>query len=121
MKSPPFSLSRLGITVRLLLGALAAVTVTLVVFEVTAQILALSENILTRRGGYRLNVGLLGTCLTMVGALLVFVGVLASPFLRNQTEEPQWLLYVYAFPLLAAGFLLLMHWFAVCGATGLRW
>ena len=120
MKSPLLSPSRLGITVRLLRGALATVTVTLVGFEVTVQILALSESVLVRHGGYGLNAGLFGTYLTIVGAVMVFVGVFASPFLRNRSEEPQWLLYVYACPLLAAGFFLLMHWFAVCGATGLR-
>lgn len=120
MKSPLFSLSRLGITVRFLLGALAAVMITLVVFDVMVQILTLSENALARHGGYGLNVGLVGTCLTIIGPLMVFVGVFASPFLRNRTDEPQWLLYVYAFPLLAAGFFLLMHWFAVCGAMSLQ-
>ena len=120
MKSPLFSLSRSGMTVRFLMGVLVAVTVTLVGSEVTVQILALSESVLARHGGYGLNAGLFGTCLTIVGALMVFVGVFASPFLRNRSEEPQWLLYVYACPLLAAGFFLLMHWFAVCGAAGLR-
>jgi hypothetical protein len=120
MKSVLFLVSRLRITTRLLMGALTAVTVTLVGFELTAQILALSESVLARHGGYGLNLGLVGTCLTVIGALMVFAGVFASPFIRNRTDEPQWLLYVYAWPLLAAGFFLLMHWFAVCGATGLR-
>jgi hypothetical protein len=120
MKSTLFSLRRLGITGRFLIGALAAATVTLVGFEAAVQILALSESVLVRHGGYGLNAGLFGTYLTIVGAVMVFVGVFASPFLRNRSEEPLWLLYVYAWPLLAAGFFLLMHCFAVCGATGLR-
>jgi hypothetical protein len=120
MKLSVFSLSGLGIAVRLLMGALAAVTVTVAVFEVMVQILTLSEGALVRHGGYGLNLGLVGICLTTTGALMVFVGVFASPFLRNRTDEPQWLLYVHACPLLAAGFFLLMHWFAVCGAAGLR-
>ena len=61
-----------------------------------------------------------GICLTIVGALIGCVGVCVSPFLRNRTREPQWLLYVYACVFLAAGLVLLMQWFAVCGATGLR-
>ena len=115
MKSPLLSPSRLGITVRLLRGALATVTVTLIGFEVTVQILALSESVLARHAGYDLNAGLVGMCLTITGALMVFVGVFASPFLRNRSEEPQWLLYVYAWPLLAVGFLLLMHWLRCYG------
>ena len=61
-----------------------------------------------------------GICLTIVGALMGFVGVCVSPFLRSRTREPQLLLYVYACAFLAAGLVLLMHWFAVCGAAGLR-
>jgi hypothetical protein len=102
------------------MGELAAVAVTLAGFEATVHFLTLSESLLARHGGGGLNVGLAGTYLTIIGALMVFVGVFASPFLRNRTDEPQWLLYVYACPLLAAGFFLLMHWFAVCGATGLQ-
>jgi hypothetical protein len=60
-----------------------------------------------------------GICLTIVGALMGCVGVCVS-FLRNRTREPQWLLYVYACAFLAAGLVLLMHWFAVCGAAGLQ-
>ena len=120
MKSRLFLLSRSRIAARFLMAALAAVTVALIGFEVTVQILALSENVLERHGGYELNVGMIGTCLTVIGALMMSVGVFVSPFLRNRSEEPQWLLYVYAWPLLAAGFFLLTHWFAVCGATGLQ-
>ena len=92
VKSLLFSLSRLGITVRFLMGAAASVTVTLVWFEVTLQMLALSESVLARHDGYGLNAGLVGTCLTIIGALMVFVGVFASPFLSDRTEEPEWLL-----------------------------
>ena len=76
------------------MAALAAVTVALIGFEVAVQILALSENVLARHGGYELNVGMIGTCLTVIGALMTSVGVFGSPFLRNRSEEPQWLLYV---------------------------
>ena len=120
MKLSLFSPSGLEIAVRLLMGALAAVTVTVVVFEVTVQMLTLSGSALARHSDYGLNLGLVGICLMTTGALMVFVGVFASPFLPNRADEPEWLLYVYACPLLAAGFFLLMHWFAVCGATGLR-
>jgi hypothetical protein len=119
MKSLLFSPSTLRITVRFLLGAAATLTIVLIVFEVAAQVLALSESMLARHGAQSLNVAVVGICLTITGALMVFVGVLAIPFLRNRSEEPQWLLYVYACPLLAAGFFLLLHWFAVCGATSL--
>ena len=61
-----------------------------------------------------------GICLTIIGAVMGCVGVFASPFLRNRTGEPQWLFYVYACAFLAAGLLLLVHWFAVCGATALQ-
>jgi hypothetical protein len=107
-------------TVRVLLGALATLTLVLIGFEAAAQVLALSQSMLARRDANGLNVGLVGTCLTIIGALMMFVGACASLFLRNRTDEPQWLLYVYACPLLAAGFFLLMHWFAVCGATSLQ-
>ena len=120
MKSPLLSPRRSGMTVRFLMRGLAALTLTLLGFEVTVQVLALSQSVVGRHGGHGLNVGVVGTCLTIVGTLLVFVGAFASPFLPNRTDEPQWLLYVYACPLLTAGFFLLMHWFAVCGATGLR-
>ena len=86
MKSPLLSPSRLGITVRLLRGALATVTVTLIGFEVTVQILALSESVLARHGGYDLNAGLVGMCLTITGALMV---LWACSRVRSLAIEPK--------------------------------
>ena len=107
------------ITVRFLLGA-AAVSITLIGFEVMIQVLTLSESMLARHGANGLNMGLIGICLTVMGVLVGCVDVFASPFLRNGTGEPQWLLCVYACSFFAAGLFLLMHWFAVCGATGFQ-
>jgi hypothetical protein len=115
--SPP---SMVRITVRFLLGAVATLTLVLIGFELAAQVLALSQSMLARHGANGLNVGLIGLSLTIVGALVGFVGVFASPFLRNRAGEPQWLLYVYECAFLAAGLFLLLHWFPVCGATGLH-
>jgi protein-S-isoprenylcysteine O-methyltransferase Ste14 len=120
MKSRVVSPSTLRITVRFLLVTAAAVTITLIGFEVMIQVLTLSESMLARHGVNGLNIGLIGICLTVMGALLGCVGVFASPFLRNGTGEPQWLLYVYACSFFAGGLFLLMHWFAVCGATGFQ-
>lgn len=118
MKSLLFSPSTVRITVRFLLCAAAAVTITLIGFEVMIQVLTLSENMLTRHGVKGLKLGLIGICLTVIGALVGCVGVFVIPFFGNHTGEPEWLLYVYACAFLAAGLILLMHWFAVYGATG---
>lgn len=120
MKSHLFSPSTVRITVRFLLYAAAAVTITLIGFEVMIQVLTLSDSMLATHGANGLNVSLIGICLTVMGALVGCVGVFASPFLMNGTGEPQWLLYVYACSFFAAGLFLLMHWFAVCGATGFQ-
>jgi hypothetical protein len=120
MKSLLFLPNTVRITVRFLLGAAAAVTITLIGFEVMIQVLTVSESMLARHGANGLNLGLIGICLTVIGALVGCVGMFASPFLRNGTGEPQWLLYMYACSFFAAGLFLLMHWFGVCGATGFQ-
>jgi hypothetical protein len=120
MKSLLFSPSTVKITVRFLLGAGAVVTITLIALEVMIQVLTLSESLLARHGANGLNAGLIGICSTVMGTLVGCVGVFASPFLRNGTGEPQWLLCVYACGFFAAGLFLPMDWFAVCGATGFQ-
>jgi hypothetical protein len=100
MRSLLFSPSRVRTTVRFLLGAV--------------------ESILARHGVNGVNLGVVGISLTAAGTLMGCAGVFACPFFRNRIGEPEWLVYVYACAFLSAGFLLLMHWFGICGATGLQ-
>jgi hypothetical protein len=119
MKLRVVSPSTIRITVRFLPGA-GAVTITLFGFEVMIQVKTLSESVLARNGANGLNNGPDWDLLDGYGARVGFADVFASPFLRHGTGEPQWLFYVYACSFFAAGLFLLMHWFTVCGATGLH-
>ena len=66
----------------------------------------------------RLGAGHLG--MIWVGAALGGAGFLACCVLEGRSYMRRWLLYVYAFAFLAFSFVLLMEWFEVSGASGLR-
>ncbi len=48
-------------------------------------------------------------------------GVLACRFLEGRSYMRRWLLYVYALAFLVSGFLCVLQWFEVSGATGFRY
>jgi len=68
--------------------------------------------------GLTLSAGHLG--MIWVGAALGGSGFLACCVLEGRSYMRSWVLYVYAFAFLAFSFVLLMEWFEVSGASGLR-
>ena len=58
-----------------------------------------------------------GIWLSGLGALLACLGAIAGRPLEGRSEGRGWILFIYAAALCAAGFALLLHSFAVSGAS----
>ncbi len=118
MKSQGFqwtraTMSRGDFGAGVLLRATAGVAILCTASLVASQILVHSHSVFV---SLALDVGRIG--LSGIGALLGCAGVLACRFLEGRSYMRRWLLYVYALALLVSGFLCVLQWFEVSGATG---
>jgi hypothetical protein len=121
MKSLVFSLGWIRIPlprirVEVLVRAMAALAILVGGLEVARQFLTLSQSAPLNHGADGLN-QVWSMAVTGIGALLGCMAVIAGPFFDDRPQERSWILYVYATALVAAGFALLAHWFAVSGGS----
>ena len=114
LKCTRIPLARIGVEV--LLRAMAALAILAASLEVARQFLTLSQSALLNHGTDGLNL-VWSIAVTGIGALLACMAVIAGPFFDDRPHERSWILYVYATALVAAGFALLVRWFAVSGGS----
>ncbi len=109
------AMTRHDLAAAVLLRATAVVTVVSAAPLVACQVLVHWHPLFA---SFTLGAGHLG--MIWVGAALGGTGFLACCVLEGRSYMRRWLLYVYAFAFLAFSFVLLMEWFEVSGASGLR-
>ena len=120
MKAPMLAQVRAAMTrydaaAAVVLRATAVVTIVCAASLVACQVLVHWQPLFA---SLTLGAGHLG--MIWIGAALGGSGFLACCILEGRSYMRRWLLYVYAFAFLAFGFVLLMEWFEVSGASGLR-
>ena len=99
-----------------LLRATAVVTIVCAASLASWQVLVHSHAVF---GSFTFGVG--RGWLSGAGALLGCGGFLACRVLEGRSHVRRWVLYVYVFAFLVFSLVLLMEWFEVSGATGLRY
>jgi hypothetical protein len=108
----PISFTGLGVA--LVLGGMAGTAILWAGYEAVAPTLVHWQSAFMQLG-----VLLAWTSwLTRLGALIGCTGVMACQFLKHGSFMRHWVFYLCASAFLMSGFVLLMHWFGVSGASG---
>jgi hypothetical protein len=106
------SFTNLGLA--LMLGWMAGAAILWAGYEAVAPASVHSQSALMQLG-----VPLAWTSwLTRMGALIGCTGVIACQFFKDGSCMRRWVFYLCASAFLISGFVLLMHWFGVSGASG---
>lgn len=106
------SFTNLGLA--LMLGWMAGAAILCAGYEAVAPSLVHSHSALMQLG-----VPLPWTSwLTRMGALIGCTGVIACQYFKDGSWMRRWVSYLCASAFLISGFVLLMHWFGVSGASG---